>query len=1050
MEVLFCCGLRSDFEYYLEGFGGALVNRLFKFVLVDGSLGAVEQLVTLSNYCALLVLKAFNKFELKLELVDLVKRFGLRRGFGALVLAETKSFACFNFDSSLLELAQRYYSASLGSSSGVDGLVGIANSIGLVGASSRRWSVPITLAPRCGARSVMIHAHNTNLSSCRKLVASLQDKLLFCRLKPLAVWTKASVLDSLLAYRSVTFEHEPAAVASLTYFCCFGAVRHHKSVVFQLAASSEPLSELIASQFGMSKLEAVYKVCLPEAEGKVFLRTVGFAGVRFNTKCGAYVQVFKAIANRMNFVVKALSQWLDFKLFNPKLVFVFSNYPISDARIGNGVGLDTVATVANVGCLLSCFGFDSAQLVGKLLSGVTNRSNLNRLVRASASARLARKIDSATSQAWGKPELDPFVLNGFSALAVCKLGKGYVVVQPTRGYGLVNPNICHSAFVIPCNYYWLSYAFYKRVCTNGLIVNVGKHGSLEWLPGKACGLSRWCYPEVVSLGLPNLYFYIVNDPGEGMQAKRRTCSVIIDHCVPAMHKLSEADCNVGELKLDYVNFSGKYYCNLLGLQFRSGLHVFCFVETSRLVGNAVLALRWRLNASAARACQRLRGWHRFNSAEFVRCGLLGSSYESYVAWCWSTLSELRKAVVLMVASCFCEVYSVLKAKGVRFVLPGLSSSFSRADREVLPTGRNFYSRDVLNVPTPFAYCVGTIAVSKLVRRFYGRSCSWLRFVGISVWATSNMRTGGDDVAVVLKLVGVKPIWRSSSAEVVGFEVVPLTRIRRFRIDVLVRLSGLFRDAYSCVVDRLHHVLEVLNGLGDGSEGFGLSRSKLFSSGLGCYGTGIQELFDSGLWEGVADLARKYVMHGKHCYNGKFWVSDASGLVASLNRVQVVLHSQDNREHDILDSDDYYQFEGGMNLAVKHFRSKVCSYHIDASEATTRCVKLRKLKYEIDSVLRCKLLNRRWVLSMLEHGFRGAAEIAAHLDYFFCYAVATGQTSDSQFAAVFNMLLADSDVRLALARCNANVVCDIKRKLLEAVRRSVWRPKTNRFRFCLGI
>ncbi len=454
---------------------------------------------------------------------------------------------------------------------------------------------------------MVICAHKTNLANCQSLIASLQAKLLFCKLKPLVVWTKASALDSLLAYHSVVFEHEPAAVASLTYFCCFGAVRIHKSVVFQLATSSEPLSELMASQLGMSKLEAVYKVCLPEAEGKVFLRTVGFAAVRFNTKCGAYVQVFKAIENRMNFVVKALSQWLDFKLFNSKLVFVFSNYPISDARIGNGVGLDTVATVANVGCLLARFGFTGAQLVSNLLIGVTNRSNLNRLVRASTSSKLEHKIDSATRRVWGKPELDPFVLNGFSALAVCKLGEGYVVVQPTRGYGLVNPNICHSAFVIPCNYYWLSYSFYKRICVNGLVVNVGKHGSLEWLPGKACGLSRWCYPEVVSLGLPNLYFYIVNDPGEGIQAKRRTCSVIIDHCVPAICMLSEADCKASELKLDYVNFSSKYYCNLLGLQFRSGLHVFCFVEMSRLVSNAALLLRWRLNVRAARVCQRLRG-----------------------------------------------------------------------------------------------------------------------------------------------------------------------------------------------------------------------------------------------------------------------------------------------------------------------------------------------------------------------------------------------------------------------------------------------------------
>lgn len=272
-------------------------------------------------------------------------------------------------------------------------------------------------------------------------------------------------------------------------------------------------------------------------------------------------------------------------------MFVVFNYPSSDSRIGNGVGLDTIASVANVhNLLIQHKRLTRASLINNLLLGVTNYSNLNRITRATMclQTRVSEVGDVVTTRLWGKARVDPFVVNEFSSLSVCRVARSYVMIQPTRGYGLVNPSVYHSAFVVPCKFYWASYIFCERVGAHALLINVGKHGSLEWLPGRANVLSRSCYPELVGLGLPNLYLYIMNDPGEGTQAKRRTSSVIIDHLLPPLRALNKPSCESSSRQ--HLKLNNKYYCNLLGLQFRSGLHVYGVLEIPSAVVSLLLLL----------------------------------------------------------------------------------------------------------------------------------------------------------------------------------------------------------------------------------------------------------------------------------------------------------------------------------------------------------------------------------------------------------------------------------------------------------------------------
>ncbi len=584
---------------------------------------------------------------------------------------------------------------------------------------------------------MLICAYSAAAVTCRGVVLSACSKLLFYRVRALLFGFSSAVSQNdLVEYALALDKFVPLATLSLTSFASADAVGVHKSIVLQLAVSNERLSKLIRERRALTKLELCQKLKLSEVEGKVFVRAIGFASVTLDFKHNVYARTFETVHNRLNFVVKVLLCWLELSARTRAFAFVIFNYPSSDSRIGNGVGLNAIASVANIHNLLTQqTGLSQAALINELLFGVTNYSNLNRVTRATLClrARASGVNDVATTRLWGEARIDPFVINEFGSLSVYRTASSHVMIQPTRGYGLVNPGIYHSAFVVPCKLYWMSYAFYARVCANSILINVGKHGSLEWLPGRADVLSRSCYPELIGLGLPNLYLYILNDPGEGTQAKRRISSVIVDHFLPPLRALSaSALVRCPGNAPSRSEFSGKYYCNLLGLQFRSGLHVFGVLEMPSVVASLLLLLSWRLSSAAASVCKRVGVWSRCGAAS--ACDSFCLLYGAYcvVSVRYAPLLALKKPILLVAASCFCEVYSIAKCAEARFVLPGPSSAFSRAERALLPTGRNFFAKSVLNAPTPWAYSVGKATVSKLLRTYYSRSCCWLRAVGISV------------------------------------------------------------------------------------------------------------------------------------------------------------------------------------------------------------------------------------------------------------------------------------------------------------------------------
>jgi cobaltochelatase CobN len=413
-----------------------------------------------------------------------------------------------------------------------------------------------------------------------------------------------------------------------------------------------------------------------------------------------------------------------------------------------------------------------------------------------------------------------------------------------------------------------------------------------------------------------------------------------------------------------------------------------------------------------------------------------------------------------------EIAAVLAGLDGRFVEPGPSGAPTRGRPDVLPTGRNFYSIDNRAVPTPTAWALGEASAAALVERHFHDHGVFPRSLGLSAWGTSNMRTGGDDIAQAMALVGAKPTWDTTSWRVTGFEITPLAKLARPRVDVTLRISGFFRDALPAQIELFDRVVRAIGSLDEDAadnpiaarmrsdsaelvagglsseEAARLAGFRVFGSKPGAYGAGLQALIDEKLWAERADLANAYIAWGSYAY-GTSAAGEHREEVFSrrLKHIEAVVHNQDNREHDLLDSDDYYQFEGGMTAAVEHVSgTRPLVYHNDHSRPERPVV--RTLEEEIGRVVRSRVVNPKWIAGVMRHGYKGGFEIAATVDYLFAFAATTGAVRPHHFELAYDAFIADETVRTFLADNNAAALAEIAERFDEAIARGLWTPRSN--------
>lgn len=1021
-----------------------------------------------------------------------------------------------------------------------------------------------------------------NLKAVDALVAGLRAG----GLNPLPVYV-TSLKDAVAAatLADLVAQAPPGIILNATAFAvsvpgagpAAGPFDSTDSPVIQVIFSGGDEAEWRKGTRGLSARDIAMNAALPEVDGRIISRAVSFKGLqRRDPVTEIDIVGHQPVADRIGFVCALAANWTRLRRTRPverKIALVLANYPNRDGRIGNGVGLDTPAATVNVLHALADAGYrvadipaDGNALIARLACGPTNASGADAAREAQESlsfadyqlffATLPADVQERMIRRWGPAERDPFYVPGNLdcgqfVIPAFRCGTIAICLQPARGYNIDPASSYHDPDLPPPHGYLAFYVWLQQTFRAHAVVHMGKHGNLEWLPGKAIALSSSCFSEVALGPLPHLYPFIVNDPGEGTQAKRRAQAVIIDHLTPPLTRAEsygplrtleqlvdeyyeaagvdprrlkvlsdeilslcrvsglDADCGIGNdddqdaalAKLD------NYLCELKEMQIRDGLHVFGRPPEGVQLRDLLVALvRMPRGGDAPGARSLLRAladdldlgfdpleavagapwtgprpeelsgedpWRSVGDTierlEALAAALVAKDRPVPANWSHTraVLAELDERIRPAVEACGqAEIAGLLTGLDGRFVAPGPSGAPTRGKPDVLPTGRNFYAVDTRTVPTPAAWTLGWKSASLLIERHLQEHGSWPQRLALTAWGTSNMRTGGDDIAQGLALMGVRPTWDAASRRVTGFEILPLTVLDRPRVDVTLRVSGFFRDAFPTLIDLFdsaaravaaldepqdhnplaHRVREETDRLmASGSseaEAREVAGYRVFGSKPGAYGAGLQALIDERGWQTDADLARAYLAWGGYAYGGG---SDGRAahdtFAARLTGVDAVVQNQDNREHDILDSDDYYQFEGGMTAAVRVLSGvQPAVYHGDHSRPESP--RIRTLEEEVARVVRARVVNPKWIKGVMRHGYKGGFEMAATVDYLFAFAATARCVKDHHFDAVFQAYLGDDDVRAFLEGNNPAALREMSERLLEAEQRGLWRPQVN--------
>ncbi|TQC47983.1 cobaltochelatase subunit CobN [Rhodococcus sp. WS4] len=912
---------------------------------------------------------------------------------------------------------------------------------------------------------------------------------------------------------------------------------------------------------GLSPLDVATQVAVPEFDGRLI--TVPFSFKEIDADgLSTYVPDAER-ASRVAGIAVRHARLRHIPAPDRRIALMLSAYPTKHARIGNAVGLDTPASAIRLLTEMRASGYDLGPeegpdavpglaardgdtLIHALIAAggqdpdwLTAEQLEGNPIRISAAryhewfSALPAELREGVEEHWGPAPGELYVDRsqdpaGEIVIAAMQFGNLVLMVQPPRGFGEKPVAIYHDPDLPPSHHYLAAYRWIAADAAAGgfgadAVVHLGKHGNLEWLPGKTLGMSASCGTDAALGDLPLIYPFLVNDPGEGTQAKRRAHATLVDHLIPPMaraesygdisrlEQLLDEHSNISALdpsklpairqqiwtlmraaKMDHdlgleerpdedvfddmlLHVDG-WLCEIKDVQIRDGLHilgeaprddaevelVLAMLRARQMWGGEqnVPGLREALGLSEDGDESRTRVDDIERQAHALVQGMHDADWQPDAA---DTLTEdatvakiLRFAateVVPRLRETDNEIAQVLHALDGGFIAAGPSGSPLRGLINVLPTGRNFYSVDPKAVPSRLAWETGQAMAESLLDRYKSDHGEWPRSVGLSVWGTSAMRTSGDDIAEVFALLGVRPVWDEASRRVVNLEVIDLEELGRPRIDVTVRISGFFRDAFPHVLALLDDAVRLVAALDEPAESnfvrahaqadlaeHGDERratTRIFGSKPGTYGAGLLQLIDSKSWRGDADLADVYTTWGGFAYGrGLDGAPAADDMRTAYRRITVAAKNTDTREHDIADADDYFQYHGGMVATVRALTGKSPEAYIGDS-TRPESVRTRTLSEETSRVFRARVVNPRWLEAMRRHGYKGAFEMAATVDYLFGYDATTNVVADWMYEKLAETYVLDEQNRKFMEQSNPWALHGIAERLLEAAERDMW-------------
>ena len=871
----------------------------------------------------------------------------------------------------------------------------------------------------------------------------------------------AEPLQRLIAAR------RPAVVVNTT---AFSALRDDDTTV--LDAADVPVLQAVlsgsaraaweASPRGLSPTDLAMNVVLPEIDGRLLSRAISFKAESAPDPRLEFAAVrHEPLPDRVAFAASLAAAWARLGAKpapERRIAVVLSDYPARAGRAGYAVGLDTAASTAAMLADLASAGYATravtAAEVDALLLGRAGALRIPLAFYATVLARLPERLRGEIADAWGEPSADPAVRDGAFVLPMLDVGRVSILLQPDRGVAADRKAGYHDMTVPPRHAYVALYAWLREHQGIDALVHLGTHGTLEWLPGKALALSAECWPEAVLGPLPVIYPFIVNNPGEAAQAKRRLGAVTIGHLTPplvagALHgALGELEALVEE----YAAADGLdrrrmplLEAEIIDRAWTTGLAAECGLERGDSARAAIAKLDARL--CDIKELSVRDGLHVFGRAPPDQAQ--ASLVAAIEAGCGEALeSPRREAIARDVAACArAERDALLAALDGRRVAAGPSGAPSRGRADVLPTGRNLTSLDPRAVPTRVAASIGVRAADEVIRRHLQDHGDYPRALVMDLWASASLRTGGDDIAQALAYLGARPVWDPASQRVTGVEVLPLAKLGRPRIDTTLRVSGLFRDLFPSQIALLDMAARRIAALDEDDDDNPLAAARrrgedlarVFGGTPGSYGASTVAVALDGAWDTRADLGEAYLAGVSHAFGVDGEVPSAA-FRARVAVADALVHPQDDRERDVLDGDGVADFAGGFAAAAALLGRDAALYHIDTSRPAEP--RARTLAEEVARVVHGRLTNPRWIDGMLRVGARGVADMAQGVDALYAFAATADVVPGHLFDATFGALVADDAVLARMLAANPLATDAIIRRLQDACARGLWVSRRN--------
>ncbi|HWU01461.1 MAG TPA: cobaltochelatase subunit CobN [Novosphingobium sp.] len=824
----------------------------------------------------------------------------------------------------------------------------------------------------------------------------------------------------------------PAAIVNATAF----SARNEQGVtpldgagvpVFQIALATGSRQAWEASSRGLSPADLAMHVVLPEIDGRIFAGVASFkqAGER-DADLGFAACLHTADAQRVDTIADRVAGWIALAqkpAGQRRIALVVSIYPGKPHQMAHAIGLDALASVEAMLADLGAAGYEVSgvgDLTAALLQG---RMSWPLTQYQKALARLPEALREALAANWGDPQHDPAMVDGAFRFAAMAAGSAIIALQPERGDAADRDGAYHDLSRCPRHAY---VAFYLWLRAQGVdaVVHVGAHGTLEWLPGKAVALSDGCWPDALIGPLPLIYPFIVNDPGEAAQAKRRAGAVTLGHVPPPLapagggagmarlEALLDEFSNAGGLdpaRRDRLQAAIRDEAFALGLEAELGLG-----EATSLVETITRIDRFVCDIKDSQFGDGLHVFGRGEHGPAERAGLLAA------------LAGQR-------------------------VPPGPAGSPFRGRSDVLPTGRNLYTIDPRAVPSRSAYAQGVALAEELIRRHLQDNGDYPKGIVVDLWGSATMRTAGEEFAMALHLLGAKPVWDMASERVTGVEILPLALLERPRMDVTLRVSGLFRDAFPLLATLFGQAVRALAARDepqDWNPFAGIAPApRVYGPQAGTYGLALGQAAETYTAPARDAAGQAWLAASAHALDLPEAMHDPAGLRDRVAGADAFVHLQELPETDLLLSADYAAHEAGFAAAKALVGGRVALYHLDNRDPSRP--QARPLTEELARVVRARAAHPGWVAGMMRHGFRGGAELAATLDHLGAFAHLAGSVPPQLFDLYYEATLGEAQVRAFLERENPGALAAMEARFAALHAAGLWPTRRNSILASLG-